>query len=133
MNSGASPIHVFLAEDSPAIRERVSAMLGAQGIAVDGGAATPQACIDGILASRPDVVVLDGHLEGGTGLQVLDAVHAAAPEVSFVVFSNDPAPAYRRRYLAHGAAGFLDKSSEFHQLAAAVQSACKRPIQQPAR
>lgn len=128
MTSGAAPIHVFLADDSPAIRERIGALLVAQGMRVAGEDGTPQGCIDAILATHPDVVVLDVQLEGGTGLQVLKAVKPREPDIAFVVFSNNAAPAYRSRYLAAGAAGFLDKSSEFDQLVGAVRSACARPL-----
>ena len=121
-----SPLRVFLAEDSLPIRRRVDAMLAGQGMHIAGAAATPQACVSAILAARPDVVVLDVRLEGGTGLQVLRSVRAAAPDVAFVVLSNSASPAYRRRYLAEGAARFLDKSCEFDQLAQAVQTAGER-------
>ena len=124
----SSTVTVFLADDSPAIRHRVSALLGAARIAVVGEAATPQDCIAGILAARPDVVVLDVQLEGGTGLQVLKAVRGADRDVAFVVFSNNSAPAYRKRYLGEGATRFLDKSAEFDQLAAAVASAGQRTV-----
>ena len=124
MSTGSSIIHVFVADDSRPIRERVRALLTEAGMHVDGEAATPQACIDAILSSRPDVVVLDVQLEGGTGLQVLRAVRAAAPGIAFVVFSNNSDPPYRSRYLGEGAVAFLDKSSESDQLARAVQSAC---------
>jgi DNA-binding NarL/FixJ family response regulator len=40
-----------------------------------------------------------------------------------VVFSNNSNPAYRKRYHGAGAARFLDKSTEFDQLAAAVTAA----------
>jgi two-component system response regulator DesR len=115
-------LKVFLAEDSAPIRQRVAAELSAHALEVVGEGETPVGCIEGILASHPDVVVLDIHLVGGTGLQVLRAVRAAEPEVAFVVFSNASEPAYRRRYLAEGAARFLDKNTEFDQLVDAVQS-----------
>ena len=118
---------VFLADDSLPIRERVAELLGHGACRVVGEAATPQACIDGILTSHPDVVVLDVQLEGGTGLQVLKAVRSAAPEIAFVVFSNNAQPAYRKRYLAAGALCFLDKSSEFDQLPQAVAGAAPHP------
>ncbi|CAN5705325.1 hypothetical protein BH11PSE7_BH11PSE7_19670 [soil metagenome] len=85
-----------------------------------GHAATPAACIEAILAARPDVVVLDVQLEGGPGLDVLKAVHPIAPEVHFIIFSNNSGPAWRKRYLAAGAEQFLDKSTEFRQLVPAV-------------
>lgn len=98
-------------------------MLGANEMAIVGQAETPQGSIDGILATAPDVVVLDAELDGGSGLQVLRAVRQAAPQIAFVVFSNNAGPAYRRRYLREGAVRFLDKSTESDQLAQAVASA----------
>jgi DNA-binding NarL/FixJ family response regulator len=121
-------LRVFLADDSLQIRERVVDLLATAHMAVVGEAATPDSCISGILDARPDVVVLDHQLEGGTGLQVLKAVRGANPAVAFVVFSNNSAPAYRKRYLSEGAAAFLDKSTEFGQLAAAVADAGRHAV-----
>lgn len=124
-----SSVKVFLADDSAMIRSRVATMLGVSDMTVVGEAETPQASIDGILATVPDVVVLDVQLEGGSGLQVLRAVRQAAPDIAFVVFSNNVAPAYRKRYLREGAARFLDKSTEFDQLVRAVANASRHLAQ----
>lgn len=115
-------LKVFLADDSGPIRARVAGMLTPSATIVGEGE-TPQGCIDGILATHPDVVVLDVQLLGGQGIEVLRAVRSSDPNVAFVVFSNNSGPAYRKRYLGAGAARFLDKSTEFDQLPAAVQSA----------
>jgi len=127
MSNSARPLKVFLADDSPAIRSRVAGLLSERALQVVGEAETPQACIAGILATQPDVVVLDVQLEGGQGLEVLRAVRGAEPGIAFVVFTNNSAPVYRKRYLDAGAASFLDKSAEFDQLADAVGAAC--PLQ----
>lgn len=124
----SSPVKVFLAEDSAPIRQRVAASLARQGMTVVGEADTPDACISGILASQPDVVVLDVHLEGGTGLQVLRALRDSDAQPAFVVFSNTAGPAYRRRYLAEGASAFVDKSSALEQLALAVHAASRPTV-----
>ena len=121
-------IKVFLADDSQQIRQRVNALLAAEHMDIVGEGGTPEGCIAGILDSHPDVVVLDVQLEGGSGLQVLQAVRSAHPEIAFVVFSNNAAPAYRRRYIGEGAALFLDKSTEFDQLAQAVANAGRRSV-----
>ena len=118
----ARTLKVFLADDSGPIRARIAGILSAAATIVGQGE-TPQACIEGILSSRPDVVVLDVQLEGGQGLEVLRAVRAQDPQIAFVVFSNNSGPAYRKRYLGAGATRFLDKSTEFDQLAAAVVAA----------
>ena len=123
MDSRTAAVTVFLADDSPAIRQRVNGLLQDADLAIVGEGATPDGCIAGILQAHPDVVVLDHQLEGGTGLQVLKAVRKADPQVAFVVFSNNSAPAYRKRYLGEGAVRFLDKSTEFDQLAGAVAAA----------
>jgi DNA-binding NarL/FixJ family response regulator len=120
-------LKVFHADDSSLIRERVATLLDSQAMALVGHAETPDYAIEGILATHPDVVVLDVQLDGGTGLQVLRAVRRAAPDIAFVVFSNHSDAAYRKRYLGEGAQAFLDKSTEFDQLARAVTQAFPRP------
>ncbi|MCG2595527.1 response regulator transcription factor [Ramlibacter sp. XY19] len=124
MSSNVRTTRVFLADDSAAIRRRVAGLLGAGALQVVGEAETPQDCIAGILATHPDVVVLDVQLDGGQGLEVLRAVRGTEPGIAFVVFSNNAGPAYRKRYLGAGAARFLDKTHEIEQLADAVRAAC---------
>ncbi len=121
-------LKIFLADDSALIRDRVTTMLSEHAMTVVGYATTAQLAIDGILASRPDVVVLDVRLADSSGLQVLQAVRRVRPEIAFVVFSNDSGGAFRKRYLSQGAASFLDKSRESEQLAGAVQSAALASI-----
>jgi len=123
-----APLQVFLADDSALIRSRVTALLGAVHAVIVGEAATPGAAIQGILASRPDVVVLDVQLEGGAGLEVLRAVRQTAPAIPFVVFTSHSGHEYRKRYLGEGACAFLDKSAEFELLAHAVAAAARQQI-----
>ena len=125
MPQNTAPVKVFLAEDSALMRERVGAMLAARAMQIVGYGQTPQACIDGILAARPDVVVLDVQLEGGTGLEVLRTVRQKEPGIEFVVFTINAGPAFRKRYLAEGARRFLDKATEFDQLVSSVERASR--------
>jgi DNA-binding NarL/FixJ family response regulator len=125
MTERPHPLKVFLAEDCVPVRERVAAMLSAHDMNIVGQAATPEASIDGILAARPDVVVLDARLEGGTGLQVLRSVREREPGIGFVVFSNSAASAYRQHYLRHGARRFLDKAADVDQLVTAVEESSR--------
>ena len=129
MSARTSCVKIFLADDSALIRSRVAAMLETAATTIVGEAETPRASIDGILAMRPDVVVLDVQLKGGTGLEVLLQVRQADPRIAFVVFSNSAAPACRKLYLDAGAMLFLDKSTEFDQLARAVAAASRQQLQ----
>ena len=126
MSRNRVPVKVFLADPSNLVRGRVAAMLCAAGMSIVGEATTSQSAVEGILGCQPDVVVLDVHLTGGNGLQVLRTVRQIVPGVAFVVFSNDAGPPYRKRYLGEGADQFLDKTSEFDQLVLAVAAAARR-------
>ncbi|HXE48218.1 MAG TPA: response regulator transcription factor [Ramlibacter sp.] len=125
------PIRVFLADHSGIIRERVAAMLVARGMSVVGHGDTPRECIDEILATRPDVVVLEVELDGGSGLQVLRAVRLLEPGIACLVFTIHADPAFCLRYLAEGARRFLDKATEFDQLASAIEQAFAWTQEQP--
>ena len=122
MDQPQAPIKVFLVDDSIPVRERVAQMLREHAIDVVGEAEAPQVAIEGILATHPDVVVLDIQLKGGTGLDVLRAVRQAAPQTAFIVLSNNSGPAYRKIYRIEGAMHFLDKNAEFDQLAQTIQN-----------
>jgi DNA-binding NarL/FixJ family response regulator len=112
------PTQVYIVEDSAAIRVRLSEMLARmEGVAVIGEAAGAQAAIPAILRLRPDSVLLDLKLDGSNGLEVLRAVHPRAPEIAFVVLTNQAEPQYRRACSAAGARYFLDKTREFERVA----------------
>ena len=108
---------VFIVEDSPSIRSRLVEMLGEMdGVCVVGEADSPAEAVAGIQATKPHCVVLDFQLIGGTGVDVLRAVHPGSPEIAFVVLTNHPNAQYRRLCQEAGADWFLDKSSEFGKL-----------------
>ena len=112
---------VFLVEDAPLLRERLHALIASiPGALVVGHADGAREALDGILAERPDVVVLDIHLSNGNGFDVLRGLRAAqfAPEIH--VLTNYPLEGYRQTAERLGARGFFDKSSEFDALRAAL-------------
>ena len=104
---------VFIVEDSASIRERLHGLLDEiEGVSVVGEAETPAKAVEGILRTRPDGVVLDVQLIGGTGVEVLRQVHPKAPGVVFIVLTNHPNPQYRKACLDAGASYFLDKNTD---------------------
>ncbi len=113
-------ITVFIADDSPIIRERLITMLDeVAGTELVGQAATAFEAIQGIRELEPDVVVLDYRMppEGSSGLDVLQAVKGdptAAPLV--IILTQYPYPAYREKCLELGADYFFDKASEFDKV-----------------
>ena len=105
---------VFIVEDAPNICARLVELVERTGNArVVGQAGTAREAVQGILSTSPRFTLLDYHLRGGTGLEVLRAVRGAGSETVVIVLTNDPDPVYRQACLASGARWFLDKSSEF--------------------
>jgi DNA-binding NarL/FixJ family response regulator len=127
MQERAAPsFKVFLVEDAPVLRTRIEDMLASiPGAEVTGHAADAPSAISGILAARPDAVVLDIHLSQGSGFDVLRAVRAELPRTRFYVLTNFASTAYRQVAERLGASGFYDKSNEFESLKAALASAGK--------
>jgi DNA-binding NarL/FixJ family response regulator len=110
-------LRVFLVEDSAPIRERITEMLGAiEGVRMVGTADTATAASSGILAERPDAVILDLRLAQGSGIDVLRRVHPLAPEIEFLVLTNFATPQYRDICLKAGASHFIDKSTEIGEV-----------------
>ena len=110
-------MRIFIVEDSEPVLERVTALLGAiPGVSVAGSAGTVREAIDGILATRPEVVVLDLSLGNESGFEVLRAVHGRAPAIDFYMLSNFASEPYRRHAEQLGARGFFDKTTEFERV-----------------
>lgn len=82
-----------------------------------GEAVEAQAAIGLIRERRPDVVILDLQLAGGSGLEVLRAVMLVPQAPVVIVLTNQSSLEYQRVCLEAGAAFFLDKSFGLERLA----------------
>ena len=121
-SAAAAEMNVYIVEDSASIRERLAAMLGGiEGVTVVGEAETPGEALEGILRTRPDSVVLDLHLVGGSGIEVLRQGRLKSPGTVFIVLTNYPNAQYRRICMEAGAAYFFDKSSEIAKVREVIE------------
>jgi DNA-binding NarL/FixJ family response regulator len=112
---------IFIVDDLPSMRDRLRELLSdIDGVEIVGDAGTPQDAIAGILRLHPDCVLLDYQLVGGTGVDVLRAVHPQSPDIAFIVLTNHATAQHRRACLDAGARFFLDKSTEFGAIRAAL-------------
>ena len=124
----SQPRTIFIVDALPTMRERLSELVSdIEGVTIVGDAGTPAEAIDGILRTRPDCVLLDYQLVGGTGVDVLRAVHPRSPDIAFIVLTNHATPQHRRVCLDAGARYFFDKSTEFVQIRDAIAEIEARP------
>ena len=114
-------MRVFIADDSEMVCERLTKMLQRlDGVEVVGKAHSVPDAIESISQLKPEVVVLDIQMPGGSGYHVLQNVKKDDPAPIVIMLTNYALPMYRQRSLAAGADYFFDKSIEFDKVVNAI-------------
>src|SRR6516165_8121420 len=116
---GARP-RVFIVDDHGLFRSGVRSELGDQ-VDVVGEADDVAPAITRIAGCLPDVVLLDVHLPGGGGQDVVTAIKAAHPQVRFLALSASDAPEDVIAVIRAGARGYVTKTISTSDLADAIQ------------
>ncbi|HEY9376810.1 MAG TPA: response regulator transcription factor [Jiangellaceae bacterium] len=114
------PITVVLVDDHAMFRTGVRSELGSS-VAVVGEAADTQEAVRIVLETKPDVVLLDVHLPGGGGPDVLRQVHPKEPDVKFLALSVSDAAEDVIGTIRAGARGYVTKSITGEELVAAIK------------
>ena len=113
-------VRVFIVEDSPIIRERLTESLTAPGrIEVIGYADSEALAVSALRDAQWDAVILDLQLKQGNGLGVLRALRGQKGgdgRRKVIVLTNYAFPQYRSKSEQLGADYFFDKSREYHRV-----------------
>ena len=113
--SGAesSPIRVVIADDVDDVRLVMKlSLLDAGGFEVVGEAADGSEACDVVLATDPDLLLLDLAMPRVDGLQAIERLKKEAPRTKIVVLSNQ-GRALIAEAMDRGADAFLDKTGTF--------------------
>ena len=86
-----------------------------------GEAADADTAIAVVLRTQPDVVLLDVHLPGGGGIEVLRKVHEKSPEQKFLALSVSDAAEDVIGVIRAGARGYVTKSINGAELVDAIR------------
>ena len=113
-------VRVFVVDDHELFRSGVRTELS-RDVQIVGDAGSVEEAIPAILASRPDVVLLDVHMAGGGGRAVIEATHAERPEIRFLALSVSDAAEDVIGIIRAGARGYVTKSIAAEDLSTAVQ------------
>ncbi len=111
---------VFLVDDHQLFRKGVAAEL-AEAVQIVGDAADVDSAVSGIIAVRPQVVLLDVHLPGGGGASVIARVHEREPDVKFLALSVSDASEDVIAVIRAGARGYVTKTIDGRELASAIE------------
>ena len=104
-----NPVRVVLVDDHRLFRSGVRAELGSR-VEVVGEGEDVASAVAAIRAAVPDVVLLDVHLPGGGGVEVLRAVLPALPDVRFLAVSVSDAAEDVIGTIRAGARGYVTKT-----------------------
>ncbi len=115
---------VLLVDDSPIVIERVREAIGEiENLRITDTVQREHSAVEALSHGGVDIVVLDLHLDWGTGfgvLRALQSMQSQRPRV--IVFTTYDLPEYRRQAMALGADHFLDKARDFERLLELLQS-----------
>jgi DNA-binding NarL/FixJ family response regulator len=110
---------VFLVDDHSMFRSGVRSEL-AGAVDIVGEAADVSPAITQIAQSVPEVVLLDVHLPGGGGQDVVAAIKAEHPDVKFLALSASDAPEDVIAVIRAGARGYVTKTISGAELIDAI-------------
>lgn len=123
---------ILVVEDDEATRSFLLDNLAADGFRVAGASGAGEA-LRAIEVRQPALVVLDLRLEGGSGLDVLDAVRSADglasrldPDLPVIVLTGRSGDADRVRSFARGADDHLNKPFLYQELLARMRAVLRR-------
>lgn len=120
-------IEVFLVEDHGYFRDGLRELLRAHdpGIAVVGDASSAEEALGPICELQPDVVLMDIHLPGESGIEATRRLALSCPLVRVLVLSGSGGDGDVVRAILAGARGYLLKSAPIPEIAAGIRSAAQ--------
>ena len=119
MNEASPRRRVVIVDDHAMFRTGVRAEI-ASAVEVVGEAADVDEAVAVVAASRPDVVLLDVHLPGGGGVEVMRRVATRVPETKFLALSVSDAAEDVIGTIRGGARGYVTKSITGPELVSAI-------------
>jgi DNA-binding NarL/FixJ family response regulator len=116
-----SILKIITVDDSPIVAERLKTMLADMGnVRYLGNATNISSALHLINQHRPNVVILDIHLEddmpAANGMNLLISLRNKYPDMIIIMLTNLAEDQYRNTCIALGADYFFDKSNDFDRI-----------------
>jgi two-component system response regulator NreC len=113
-----------IADDHSVVRRGLRQVLEADsGLEVVAEAEDVESARRYVRGHKPDVLVLDLNMPGGSSLGAIPEIRAEAPDTQIVILTMQDEPAYARQALAAGVMGYVLKEAADAELVEAVRRA----------
>jgi two-component system response regulator NreC len=117
---------VVLADDHAVVRSALRLMLeGEPEIEVVAEAGDAEAATRYVKGHRPDVLILDINMPGGSGLAAIPKIREQSPDTRIVVLTMQDETAFAREALQAGVLGYILKEAASEELVKAVRMAAQ--------
>ena len=114
----------MIADDHSVVRRGLRQVLEADsGLEVVAEAEDIESARRYVRGHKPDVLVLDLNMPGGSTLDAIPEIRAEVPETQIVILTMQDEPAYARQALAAGVMGYVLKEAADAELVEAVRRA----------
>ncbi|MGA9873092.1 MAG: response regulator [Rhodococcus sp. (in: high G+C Gram-positive bacteria)] len=115
-------IRVLVVDDDFMVAKVHSGFVGkTEGFEVCGVAHTPQAAEQAVASLRPDLILLDVHLPGASGLDLIGKFRESVPDVDVLVITSEREVASVQKALRSGVVHYLIKPFKFAVLQARLE------------
>jgi DNA-binding NarL/FixJ family response regulator len=116
-------ITVLVADDHEVVRRGLASILKDSDIRIVAEATNGKEAVEGVMAHKPDVVLMDIRMPDSDGLWAMERIRKRSPETKTVVLSTYDNPTYVARAAALGASDYVLKGATRAELIAAIQRA----------
>ena len=99
---------IFILDDDQAARDSLRLLLECEGLAAR-EFASGREFLDAVRPGAGDCLLLDLHMPGMGGLEVLEALRRRGDAIPVIMITGQPSSAARRRAAAAGALAFVEK------------------------
>ena len=113
---------ILIVDDHPLVRAGFAQLIGdCPDLEVCGEAGDMAEAMRQIEATRPDLAIIDLSLAGGSGLDLIERVHARDEGLLMLVASMHDETLYAERVLAAGARGYINKQEAQDRIILAIR------------
>ena len=115
-------IRLLIVDDHQLVRSGIRRLLeGEEDLTVEDEAGTAYDAVRLARLHKPDVILLDVVMPGGSGVDAIPEIREAAPDAKILTLSMQDDPSYVRQAFAAGASGYVLKEAADDELLAAVR------------